>query len=127
MGEGFAGDRAVKPQVMFRYRVRARMVQRMVQAHLGADRGLRILELGAADGRTLAEIRSLLPGGAYTGLEYSEELLARAAPTPEDTHLVRGDATDLPADLPGGGFDVVCALALLEHIDKPPRAVFQAA
>jgi SAM-dependent methyltransferase len=83
-----------------------------------------VLELGAAEGLALAEIRRLLgrPGESL-GVEASEELVRRAVPMVD---LIVGDATGLPARVPVNHFHLCAALAVLEHLSHPELAVAEA-
>ncbi len=127
LGDAYARDRMGRGAPSFRYRVRAGLVAELVQRHLPNRTRYNLLELGCAEGRTLLEIRRLLgERGTFRGVEASEELIRQAPQLPADTSIVKGDAQAPPADLEQGGFDVVCALALLEHV-RDPEAVAQAA
>jgi SAM-dependent methyltransferase len=121
----YAQQRVEEPHLVFRYRVRARVVVSMVRKHV-SRRPLRLLDLGCAEGRTLLEIRNLLGDGEYTGVEYSHNLLECAPQMPESIRLMHGNATCLPEDIEEGSHDVVIALALLEHIEEPASAVREA-
>jgi SAM-dependent methyltransferase len=86
----------------------------------------RVLDLGAAEGLTLLEMRRLLgSGGGYVGVELSGSLIAEAPPLPGDTKLVKADVCELPDDL-GRDYDLVTALAVLEHLPDPKACVRQA-
>jgi SAM-dependent methyltransferase len=125
--DAYVEERERKAQLRFRYRTRAFVAARAAREHLGQTRGLRILDLGAANGQTLLELRALLPGGQYVGVEIAQAALDRAPNLPADTTLVRGDATHLPPCAAEQPYDLVCALALLEHLTQPAAAVREAA
>lgn len=123
----YAAARLSAPHLQFRYRTRARVVAAAWRRHGGDPGAPRLLELGAADGLTLLEMHQLLgPRGQYTGIEYSEELIRTAPALPPGAALLRGDAERLPASLDAGGFDLVVALALLEHLGNPLLALCEA-
>ncbi len=120
MREEYARGREERAELIYRYRFRAMAA---VAAAPGMEDGL-LLDLGAAEGRTLAEmIRLGRPRGAW-GVELSPDLVRRAA---ELGHpVVEGNAESLPEFLRGQKFDVVCALAVLEHLEQPGECLRQA-
>lgn len=127
LGEDYALARREKLELQFRYKVRARVVAQAARKYLGGQGPFRILDLGCAEGLTLLEIRSLLPAGNYVGVESSPELLLLAPEHPPDTRLVSGDVMDLPEFVKGETYDLVSALAVLEHLPDPYAAVREAA
>ncbi len=123
----YAVERKRKPALVFRYKTRARFVADRALQYLGRQTGLEILDFGAADGLTMQEMDRLMPGNTITGVEFSAELLAQAAPMPENLTLAAGDVTCLPPELKSKQYDLVSALALLEHLPRPIDAVLEAA
>lgn len=111
----------------FRYRVRARMVLRSLQEHGDPDLVERVLDLGCAEGRTLLELRGRLGAREMVGIEASRDLIAQAPPLPAGVRIEEGDVTGLPPEVETGGFDLVTALAVLEHLPEPAAAVREAA
>lgn len=102
------------------------MVRWAVREH-GDPPGVRkVLDLGCAEGRTLLELRRLLQAAECVGVEASPELMALSPPLPEGIRLEQGDVTRLPASLADGSFDLVTALAVLEHLSVPAAAVREA-
>jgi ubiquinone/menaquinone biosynthesis C-methylase UbiE len=86
-----------------------------------------VLDLGAAEGLTLLEMRRLLgTAGQYDGIELSPSLLAAAPPLPSGVRLFEGDVTRLPGDIQGGGYDLVTVLAVLEHLTSPEACLAEA-
>lgn len=127
MKHTYAAERIKKLHLVFRYKVRARLVADIVKKYLPAEGHIRLLDFGCADGLTLLDIRNLLGKGEYTGIEYSEELL-RYAPEriPDNVKLYHGDATKLPHHIMNDYYEVVTALAFLEHLTNPIMAVKEA-
>jgi SAM-dependent methyltransferase len=93
------------------FRGRRNVILSVMQQHLAARPGLRILDVGCGTGGNLAALRQF---GQVEGLDHSEEALEfcrkRLGP---DFPLHRGQ---LPDGLPPGRFDVVTAFDVLEHI-----------
>lgn len=123
----YALDREKKPELIFRYKTRAQFVANCATTHLGGHIGLNVLDFGAAEGLTIRELDSLMPGGHITGIEYSQDLVDRAVDLPPNVILRQGDVTALPAEVKEKQYDVVSALALLEHLPNPLEAVKEAA
>lgn len=122
---GYATARANSPVLRFRLMTRAVLVAAAVREHLPAG-GHTLLDLGCAEGATLSVLAGLLPETTFTGVEYATPLLAAAPSLPASVRLLPGDATALPATIEPGYYDVVSALALLEHVPHPERVVKEA-
>ncbi len=126
MDASYAQGRRDRPHLEFRYKVRARLAVESFLARQPHQDSYRVLELGAADGLTLLEIRKELGGkGTYHGVEYSSELLATAPALPADTALFQGDVADLPEEVEDG-YDLCTMLAVLEHLPDPDAALREA-
>jgi 2-polyprenyl-3-methyl-5-hydroxy-6-metoxy-1,4-benzoquinol methylase len=123
----YAEERQEELEFVFRYKVRAKVVENAVRCYLAKAEDLNILDFGVAEGLTLKELDQLLPGNNFIGIEYSAELIEQAPELPNNIKIVQGDVTRLDADIKGQSFDVVVALALLEHLLKPVEAVREAA
>jgi SAM-dependent methyltransferase len=86
----------------------------------------RVLDAGCGDGLFLERLAAHLdrPGAEYTGVDYSEHQLAKAARLPFEFHKC-----DLGGGipLPDGAFDVVHAAEILEHLLDPDLLVDEAA
>lgn len=116
----YARGREERPELKYRYRFRALAAVSAAPAIKGG----RLLDLGAAEGRTLAEMMRLGAPREAWGVELSEELVKRAR---ELGHpVVSGNVESLPAFLHEKPFDVVCALAVLEHLDHPEACLREA-
>lgn len=122
----YAGDRKNRPELIFRLGTRARLVSHAVRVYMRDPSGLKVLDMGAAEGRTLIELDRLLPGNDLVGIEYSRELVEAADQLPQNIVLIQGDVTRLPDDIGSGSVDTVTALAVLEHLASPTAAVAEA-
>ena len=123
----YAAGRRDKAHLVFRYKVRARIVADAIKSHVGTSGSFRLLDLGSAEGLTLLELNSSLPLGTYVGVEYNGELVRCAPELPSNIRLVTGDVTHLPEGIQDTPFDIVSALAVLEHLAEPDKAVAEAA
>lgn len=85
-----------------------------------------LLEVGCGSGYYSEVLGTLLPGGVkYTGIDYSEAMIARARAHYPAAAFEVGDATRLPyAD---GAFDIVFNGVSLMHIVEYPAAIREAA
>lgn len=126
LGEVYSESRRSGRHAAYRYDVRARVLSDAIARHLGTSISLRVLDLGAADGLTLLRVSSVLPHGSYIGVEYSEELIRAARDLPPNIRLVKGDVTELPEEIKAIPFDVISALAVLEHLGDPLKALVEA-
>jgi SAM-dependent methyltransferase len=126
MDRSYAEGRQEKLHLVFRYKVRARVVADAVRRCLGRSDGVRVLDFGAAEGATLLELNRLMPGSRFDGIEYSAELLSCAPSLPGNIRLLQGDVTKLPEQVDDGAYDAVSALALLEHLPDPAAAMSEA-
>jgi len=125
-GGSYASDRRAKPELLFRLRARAAVAAYAARRYLGRSSHLSILDMGCADGEALRYLDALLPRSGITGVEYSLELIGAARGMPASIVMVEGDCTRLPPSLAADSFDMVSALALLEHLQSPLDAVRQA-
>jgi ubiquinone/menaquinone biosynthesis C-methylase UbiE len=129
LNANYSDNRAKKKELFFRYRVRANAVIDAFQKHSIIKDSIRLLDLGAADGKTLAFMAAELPISDAVGVEYNQNLIDCAGDlisAENKTSLVRGDVTDLVA-INSASFDLVSALALLEHISDPSKVIAEAA
>ena len=125
--EAYAAERQRKPELAFRYKVRARIVADAAMRYLNSSGPLRLLDFGSGEGLTLLELNALLNLERGLGIEYSEGLLQWAPPLPEKVDLIQGNVMDLPEHIEDASYDIVSALALLEHLPHPEHAVTEAA
>jgi SAM-dependent methyltransferase len=125
MNAGYAEGRARKAHLAFRLRVRAQVVVDAVRRH-GPAGPIRLLEVGAAEGRTLLEMARSLGEGEYVGIEYDDGLRSMHPEFPRNVRLIFGDAMALPDGLEEASFDAVSMLALLEHLPDPAIALAEA-
>ncbi|MFZ4575282.1 MAG: class I SAM-dependent DNA methyltransferase [Phycisphaerales bacterium] len=119
MGGDYAVDRTRRPHLAFRYQVRALVAANMYRRFGPGGQNPSVLDLGAADGRAMVKTHELLDARRSVGIEFSEELIAAAGGLPEGCCLVQGDATKPHAQVPKASFDLVTALAVLEHVENP--------
>lgn len=122
----YAKERLQKPEFIFRYRARARILHHAMLSYFGKATPLRLLDLGSADGLTLLELNSLASHCSMVGVEFSEDLIRQAPPLPANIKIMKGDGCRLPRELPEGSWDVVSALAFLEHLSAPEMALREA-
>lgn len=124
LDDDYAIARSRSSALSFRYRTRARLAVELFRQTNTALAPPRVLDLGAAEGLTLLEIRRLLGGvGTFHGIEISDALIRRAPPLPENVRLFRGDVQALPKELGPDSYDLCCALAVLEHLPEPASAL----
>jgi ubiquinone/menaquinone biosynthesis C-methylase UbiE len=129
LNANYSENRKKKKELFFRYRVRATAVVEAHQRHAPGSDPIRLLDLGAADGKTLAFMAESIPHTEAIGVEYNQELINCAdekITSQPKTKLVRGDVTNL-VDFNDNSFDLVSALALLEHISDPAKVIGEAA
>jgi SAM-dependent methyltransferase len=90
-------------------------IHERVARRLLSERLTPVLDVGCGEG----QLARHLPAGAWTGLDSSTEMLARA---PSPSRL--GDATDLP--FPDESFSGVALLYVLYHLAEPTLAIAEA-
>ncbi len=122
----YAEDRQRKAHLDFRYRSRAFTAARAFRRFAPRTKRPRVLDFGSADGRALVEVHRLLDAQESIGIEFSQDLIARADTMPEGARLVQGDVTRTHDCIEERSFDLVTALALLEHLDRPEDLLAQA-
>lgn len=122
----YSEDRERKLELKFRLSVRATILANVIISYSDSKTGFKLLDFGAAEGRTLTVLSQQLKCGEYLGIEYSQDLVESAQNLPKNVTLKRGDVTQLPDDIELGSFDFVSALAVLEHLKMPLDAVREA-
>jgi SAM-dependent methyltransferase len=124
----YAEARSIKKELGFRFQVRGEAVAWAVEQFLDPTQrfGSTLLDMGAADGKTLKYIDQLLKLKKGTGIEYNPELMGKAENLPEHLCLQHGDVTNL-SDIGDATYSIVSALAILEHLPDPSLAVQEAA
>ena len=83
---------------------------------------IKILDIGAADGLMLGEIKKRFPDSECVGVDNSKELIA--ANKDQNIKIIEGDAENLPFS--ENSFDVVVAAAIIEHLDNPEKMLEEA-
>jgi SAM-dependent methyltransferase len=122
MDRSYARERTTRPHLIYRYRTRARVVVDAARRYLGSTRGLSVVDLGSAEGRTLMEMDRQLDDSTFVGVECSPELLASVPDLPQNVQVIEGDACNLPGSIRDRTHDIVSALAVLEHLEDPAGA-----
>ncbi len=98
-------------------------LNRAFQAHLSPNG--RILDLGCGTGLNVERLSALgLPFSSYFGVDFSEEMLARAKAKFGHLEKVDFKQMDLSKEpLPEGPFDLVISTWVLEHLPDPVSVV----
>ncbi len=126
MDASYAADRRSKPHLEFRYKSRALNAANAYRRFGPGVDSPRVLDLGAAEGVTMAETHRLLGARESIGIEYAQDLIDAAGALPPGCRLVRGDVTRPHEAVEEGTFDLVTALAILEHLREPVALMEQA-
>ncbi|MBN2094128.1 MAG: class I SAM-dependent methyltransferase [Candidatus Zambryskibacteria bacterium] len=82
----------------------------------------KILDIGAADGSMLDDIKEKYPVIECIGLEQSREFIK--ANKNKNIRIIQGDAHSLPFQ--SDTFDVIIAAAIIEHVTRPEKMLEEA-
>jgi SAM-dependent methyltransferase len=126
LNQNYANDRIKKNELHFRLKVRAKCACDAVCRHYHKTSGVQILDFGSAEGKTILEMNRLLPDSLICGIEYSKSLIEAAKKLPDNAFILQGDVCSIPKDIPENTFDIITALACLEHLSNPVDAVKEA-
>jgi len=119
MTDDYSRDRKKKSHLIYRYKSRAFEAARAFQKYSSHPIKPNILDFGCADGFALTETHNLLDANLSLGVEYSEDLINSAGTLPPSCSIIQGDVTKSLDQVKSGNFDLVTALAILEHLDEP--------
>ncbi|MGM0595563.1 MAG: class I SAM-dependent methyltransferase [Myxococcota bacterium] len=120
MGESYAQGRLERLELIFRYKYRALVASRIKPE---MTKGGAVLDLGAADGLTLLEIQKHLKAKEALGIELSAQLATAAQKN--GARVIKGDVQTLPSQVKSDHYDLVTALAVLEHLEDPLSCLFE--
>jgi ubiquinone/menaquinone biosynthesis C-methylase UbiE len=126
LGKKYSDERTSKPALKFRLLYRAYTIRVAADTYLKKTINLNILDMGAAEGKTIIAMSEFLPQSHFVGIEFSRELIKEAPAFSPNIELIEGDATRLPDRLEDESFDIVTALAVLEHLKAPSDAASEA-
>lgn len=127
MDASYAADRERLMHLDYRMRVRAQLAVEAFRRMRPDVQEPRVLDLGAAEGRTMLTVRELFGGrGEYLGVEYAQDLIDAAPALPDNVRMIQGDVMALPDELEAGSWDLVIQLAVLEHLSDPGAGVREA-
>ena len=119
MTKEYSRDRKQKNHLIYRFKSRAFESARAFQRYSACSSKPNILDFGCADGFALTETHKLLDANLSLGVEYSEDLIQSAGTLPPACSIMRGDVTKRLDQVKSGYFDLVTALAILEHLEEP--------
>src|SRR6266700_7750300 len=90
--------------------------------HLALD--AKILDVGCGPGTITADLADRVPRGQVTGMGAAQEIVEQARTAAGDRRNLEFATADIYAlDYPDGGFDVVHAHQVLQHLGNPVRAL----
>jgi len=113
--------RTTKKHLIYRYKSRAYEAASSFRSYSTNEKRPNILDFGCADGFALAETHKLLDANSSLGVEYSEELINSSVELPSSCSIIKGDVTKSLGQIKSENFDLVTALAILEHLDEPVK------
>jgi len=119
----YAADRKRKPGHIFNLNMRVQVVLHCIYVYHIRTSGLKILDLGSAEGSTLIKLDRDLKNCRFWGVEYSDDLIKAGEKLPASITLLQGDVSSLPSAITCRNYDIVTALAVLEHLSNPVDAI----
>jgi len=120
MGIDYADGRRNRPELIYRYKFRAFSAFKAVPSIYKGS----LIDFGAADGLTLSEIQKIAKLSEVVGIELSTDLVTIARKN--GFNVIKGDICNLPSEIPHNHYDAVTALAVLEHLEHPEKAMQEA-
>ena len=121
----YAQKRNTNRAISFRYKLRAYHVAHVVKRYLSQE-NLNLLDFGCAEGLTLLYMNQIFKNTVFTGLEYSDDLLAMSPKMPANIKLQQANVLELPEKYIKHKYDVVTAMAFFEHLQNPEAALKKA-
>jgi SAM-dependent methyltransferase len=119
MSKSYSIERKTLKHYLFRYKSRAFEAARSFQKYSCSCSRPNILDFGCADGYALVETHKLLNANLSLGVEYSDDLIKSASTLPPSCSVIQGDVTKSLERVKSENFDLVTALAILEHLEEP--------
>ena len=119
MTRDYSRDRKQKNHLIYRFKSRSFEAARSFQKYSASSSKPNVLDFGCADGFALTETHKLLDANLSLGVEYSEDLIKSAGTLPPSCSIIQGDVTKSIDRVQSGYFDLVTALAILEHLEEP--------
>ncbi len=95
-----------------------RWIKRFIKENKGDDR-IKIADIGCGPGVLLFFLGKWFPHSELIGIDSDRELLSVAQELVPSSRTILGDAWQLP--LPDSSTDVVFAMHVIEHIERPER------
>lgn len=93
---------------------------RTLSKFINRDAG-RLLDIGCADGTTTNQIKTFLPNCEISGIDLYKRTIDFAKKKYKGIEFTVADAHRLP--FKNGSFDVVTAIEILEHLERPEDAL----
>jgi ubiquinone/menaquinone biosynthesis C-methylase UbiE len=128
MDTDYSDSRLSKNHLIYRFQFRADETLDAYCRHRNlVSTPVSLVDFGAAEGRTLERMAEKLGyRGTFTGIEYSNELIAASPKQSPGVKLMQGDVCHLESQIAENSTDLVTALAVLEHLPNPVSALKEA-